>query len=91
MSVHAWQALLLQSLQLSAVPWILALFLLGYAVGRAGLLSNIRSHRLLLKGGACLGLALGLPANIGLGIGGPLAGWGPSADGEPRWVSSGKR
>jgi uncharacterized protein len=85
--VHAWQALLLQRLQLTAVPLLLALFLLGYAAGRAGVLDDLGGHRKLLRRGAWIGLGLGLPANIGLGFGGPLAGWGPPPHDEPLWVT----
>jgi uncharacterized protein len=86
-AVHAWQALLLQRLQLTAVPLLLALFLLGYAVGRAGVLDDLGAHRKLLRRGAWIGIGWGLPANIGLGFGGPLAGWGPPPQDEPLWVT----
>lgn len=85
--VHLWQALLLQSLQLSALPWILSLFLLGYATARAGVLSDLNAHRTALRAGALIGLGIGLPANIGVGLGGPLAGWGPTPAGEPLWIT----
>ncbi len=86
-SVHVWQAFILQGIQLGALPWILALFLLGYAVGRAGILGDLRAHRTLLRRGAWIGLAVGLPANIGTGLTGPLAGWGPVPETEPPWVT----
>jgi uncharacterized protein len=78
---------LLQRLQLTAVPLLLALFLLGYAVGRAGVLDDLSAHRTALRRGAWIGIGLGLPANIGLGFGGPLAGWGPPPQDEPLWVT----
>ena len=87
MPVHVWQSLLLQRLQLSALPWILSLFLLGYAIARAGVLSNLNAHRTALRAGAVIGLGIGLPADIGVGLGGPLAGWGPTPAGEPVWIT----
>ncbi len=85
--VHIWQALLLQSQQLSALPWILSLFLLGYAVARAGVLRDLNAHRTALRAGALIGLGIGLPANIGIGFGGPLSGWGPTPADEPLWIT----
>ncbi|HET7160053.1 MAG TPA: DUF418 domain-containing protein, partial [Burkholderiales bacterium] len=85
--IHIWQALLLQSMQLPALPWILSLFLLGYAVARAGVLYDLEAHRRVLRAGALIGLGIGLPANIGVGLGGPLAGWGPTPADEPLWIT----
>jgi uncharacterized protein len=86
-AAHASEALLLQRLQLSALPWVLALFLFGFAIARAGILNDLRAHRALLKRGAWIGLAVGLPANFALGFGGPLAGWGPVSAAEPAWLT----
>lgn len=80
LSAHASQAWLLQTAQLLALPWILALFLFGYAVGRAGLVHRLAERRVLLRRGAWIGLAIGLPANIGLGFFGALAGFGGRRD-----------
>lgn len=85
--IHVWQALLLQSMQLPALPWILSLFLLGYAVARAGMLYDLNAHRTKLRAGALIGLGIGLPANLGIGFGGPLSGWGPTPPDEPLWLS----
>jgi uncharacterized protein len=76
LSAHANQALFLQTAQLLALPWILALFLFGYAVARAGFLNRLGERRALLRRGAWIGLALGIPANIGVGFFGALAGFG---------------
>jgi uncharacterized protein len=84
-SVHVSHALVLQAGQLWVLPWILALFLFGFAVGRTGLLKDFANARLLLQRGALIGLALGVPANIGLGYGGPLSGYG--APSEPMWLT----
>ncbi|MGZ5146574.1 MAG: DUF418 domain-containing protein [Burkholderiales bacterium] len=86
-AVHAWQALLLQTSQLYALPWVLALFLFGFAIARAGILNDLGKHRAQLRRGAFIGLVLGLPANIGLGLIGPLAAFGTPPLGEPIWVT----
>jgi uncharacterized protein len=86
-AAHAWQALLLQIAQLFALPWILALFVCGFAIARAGILKDPGKHRELLRRGALFGLALGLPANIGLGLIGPLAGFGAPPQTEPIWIT----
>ena len=87
-TAHVSQAQLLQALQLSALPWILALFLFGFAVARAGLLANLDGHREALARGAAVGLGLGLPLNFALGFDGPLSGWGSPAPGEPAWITA---
>lgn len=94
LAAHAGQALLLQTAQLLALPWILALFLFGYALARAGLLSSLGERRTLLRRGAWIGLAVGLPANIGVGFFGALAGFGarPELDSPllTRWADFGQ-
>jgi uncharacterized protein len=79
-SVHAAQALTLQGYQASALPWILALFLLGYAVGRTGILDELAAYRPLLRRGAFIGIVLGLLANIAVGYGGPLGAFAGTVD-----------
>lgn len=86
-AAHVSQALFLQPLQLFVLPWVLALFLFGFAVTRAGIVSAPSAHRTLLERGAWLGLAVGLPANFALGFSGPLPGWGPIAADEPAWLT----
>jgi uncharacterized protein len=86
-AAHAWQALLLQSAQLFALPWVLSLFVFGFAIARAGILGDLGKHRALLRRGALFGLILGLPANIGLGLIGPLAAFGAPPQSEPMWVT----
>jgi uncharacterized protein len=76
LSAHASQAIFLQSGQLLALPWILALFLFGYSIARAGLVNGLGERRPLLRAGAWIGLGVGLPANIGVGFVGALAGFG---------------
>jgi uncharacterized protein len=84
-SVHASHAVLLQGSQIYTLPWILALFLVGFAIGQTGIARDVGAWRPLLRRGAFLGLAIGLPANLGLGYGGPLSGYG--SFGEPLWVT----
>jgi uncharacterized protein len=79
-SVHAWQALTLQAYQFSALPWILALFVLGYALGRTGVLDDLPAHRALWRRGACIGLIAGLPANVAVGYGGALGNFAGAAE-----------
>ena len=71
---HAAQAGIMQVGQLIMLPWVLALFLLGVAVVRAGVVDDLAGHRRLLRRAALVGLAVGLPANLLLGRLGPL--WG---------------
>jgi len=79
-AVHASQALTLQGYQFSALPWILALFLIGYAAGRTGVLDDIAAYRPMLRRGAIIGLSVGLPANIAVGFGGPLGAYAGTVD-----------
>ena len=87
LAAQAWQALLVQFSQVPAVPWALAMFLFGYALARAGLLSDLRGHRELIKVGAFVGLTLGLIASFGVGLIGPLAAFGAAPATEALWVT----
>ena len=71
---NAAQSLILQGGQLVMLPWILGLFLLGFAVARAGVVADVAAHRPLLRRVAAVGLGVGLPLNLLLGPVGPL--WG---------------
>ena len=73
-AVHAAQAGIMQVGQLVMLPWVLALFLIGMAVVRAGVLDDLTGHRRLLRRAALVGLGVGLPINLLLGQLGPL--WG---------------
>lgn len=80
---HAWEALVLQVVTLLLLPWILALFLMGYAVGRSGVVQDLSGHRRQLRTAMSAGLAIGLPLNIPTGMLGPLstgAGVQPGGD-----------
>ncbi len=69
---RSFEALVLQAGQLTAVPWLLALFLLGFAAARAGVATDPAAHRPLLRRLAVLGLGIGLPTNLVLGVIGPV-------------------
>jgi uncharacterized protein len=79
-TVHAMQALTLQGYQFSALPWILALFLIGYAAGRTSVLGDLSGYRPLLRRLAIVGIVAGLPANIAVGMGGPLGAYSGAVD-----------
>jgi uncharacterized protein len=84
---NAWEALLVQTGTLPLVPWLLGMFLLGFAAGRAGLVADLRRHAQLLRRGALVGLTIGLVANLPLGFAGPLgAGAGASDTGFVDWA-----
>lgn len=87
LTAHAWQAFWLQIAQLTALPWVLAMFLFGYAAARAGVVENFAAHRTLLRRGAFFGFVLGLPANIGLGLIGPIAAFSAAPPTEPFWMT----
>jgi uncharacterized protein len=87
LAAHAAQAFFLQTGQLLALPWILALFLFGYAVARAGIATRITAHRTLLRRGAWIGLGIGLPANLGVGFFGALAGFGSRSAVDAQWLT----
>lgn len=70
--VNAWQSLFIQAGQLFVIPWILALFLFGFAVTRLGIPRNLEEHRTTLRRAAAAGLGLGLPLNAVLGLVDPL-------------------
>jgi uncharacterized protein len=72
-TAHIWEAALIQGGQLLTVPWILALVVFGFAVGRAGVVADLRAHRRGLRLAAGAGLGLGLPASLAVGALGPMA------------------
>jgi uncharacterized protein len=71
-AANAWQSLLVQGSQLLLIPWVLGAFLLGLAVTRAGVLRDLVGHRPLLRRIALVGLGVGLPLNLAVGVAGPL-------------------
>jgi uncharacterized protein len=83
--VNATLSLFIQSGQLFLLPWFLALFLFGFAVGRSGFVHDLRAHEPLLGRVAIIGLTIGLPLNLVMGVLGPL---GAGAATMPGWVQS---
>jgi uncharacterized protein len=77
---NAWQAAVVQSSQLLVLPWVLALFLVGYLVGRAGWVGDLAARRPSLRRAAAVGLLVGLPLNLPLAASGPLGTDGPAAE-----------
>jgi uncharacterized protein len=70
---NAWQAAIIQTGQLLTLPWILGLFLLGFAVARTLRIDRLRAHRRELRVAAFVGLGLGLPANLAIAPLGAMA------------------
>lgn len=81
--LNAFLSLVIQSGQLFLLPWFLALFLFGFALGRSGLVHDLRGRRPLLRRAAVLGLTIGLPINLAMGFLGPL---GTGTATTPAWV-----
>jgi len=87
LGARAFEALLIQSGTLLTVPWLLGLFLLGFAATRSGVATDLAGHRPLLRRLAIGGLAVGLPTNLVLGMVGTVgAATGTTADLELTWV-----
>lgn len=72
LAARAVEAALVQVNQLAGVPWILALFLIGVAIGRSGVVETLSQHRRLLGRVAMIAVPVGLVANLPRGVGGPL-------------------
>jgi uncharacterized protein len=84
LAARAIEALVVQTGQALALPWLLGLFLLGMAATRSGLVADLEGHRPLLRRLAVVGLGVGLPLNLPLGLAGPLGlatGTGDAAPG----------
>ena len=71
---NAVQSAVLQVGQIVMLPWILGLFLLGFAATRSGMVTDLAANRPMLRRLATVGLGVGLPVNLLLGPVGPL--WG---------------
>lgn len=65
---NAWESLLVQSQTIALLPWIVALFLAGFAVGRSGVLGDLGAHRRHLRTAMVVGFAVGLPLNVPSGL-----------------------
>jgi uncharacterized protein len=75
---NAWQALLVQGGQLFLLPYVLGMFLIGFAVGRAGWVADLAGHRDQFRRVAIVGILVGLPLNVGPALLGPLGIDGPA-------------
>lgn len=60
---NGWQSVFIQIGQLLGLPFLLGLFLLGFAIARAGIATHLVEHRPLLRRAAFVGLGVGLPLN----------------------------
>jgi uncharacterized protein len=70
-AAQAFEALVVQAGQLMFVPWVLAMFLVGWAIARAGVVTDLAGHRARLRRATVIGLGLGLPLNLPAGLAGP--------------------
>jgi uncharacterized protein len=75
---NAWQSLVVQGGQLFLLPYVLGMFLIGFAVGRAGWVADLAGHRPQLRRVALVGIVAGLPLNVGPALLGPLGIDGPA-------------
>jgi uncharacterized protein len=80
LSARAFESAIIQFGQLILLPWFLALFLLGFALSRAGVVTALADHRPLLRRTALIGLGLGLPLNLPLGFLGTMGAAAGSAE-----------
>jgi uncharacterized protein len=87
LAARSFEALVIQTGQLVSIPWILALFLLGFATARAGVATDLAGSGPLLRRVAVLGLGVGLPANLVLGVLGPVGtATGTTGEATATWV-----
>jgi uncharacterized protein len=83
---NAWEALFVQSSSLVVLPWVVALFLLGLAMGRSGMVRDLPGHRDRIRRAVRVALPLGLLLNLPTGFLGPLAmgsGMQPGSGADP--------
>ncbi len=69
---RAAEAAVVQLNQLLSVPWILALFLLGMAIGRSGVIESLPRHTGLIGRVAAVAVPVGLVVTLPQGWTGPL-------------------
>lgn len=65
---NGWQSVFVQTGQLMGLPLLLGLFLLGFAIARAGIATHLVEHKPLLRRAAVIGLGVGLPLNAMLAM-----------------------
>ena len=87
LGARSFEAAVVQGGALLTLPWVLALFLIGFAATRAGVATAPGEHRVLLRRLAVVGLGVGLPVNLVLGRVGTLgAAMGTVGELEDAWV-----
>ncbi|MBA2318690.1 MAG: DUF418 domain-containing protein [Euzebyales bacterium] len=93
-AANAWLALFTQVFSLVIIPWVVALFLIGFAVARAGWIRDLAAHRGRLRTAMVAGLGLGLPLNLATGRLGPMSQGavmsGGDVDGVVIWSTAGQ-
>lgn len=77
---NAWQSLFVQGASLFILPWVLGLFLLGFAAGKAGWVQDLAARRATLERLALIGITVGLPLNLPQAAAGALGFDGPMAE-----------
>jgi uncharacterized protein len=79
---RAWEVLIVQGGSMFVLPMVLALFLIGLAIGRSGLVTDLAGHRPALRRASLVGLVGGLALNVPVGLAGTLGGAavGPDTD-----------
>ncbi|MFO7778881.1 MAG: DUF418 domain-containing protein [Nitriliruptoraceae bacterium] len=88
LTARSFEALVIQTGQLTSLPWLLALFLLGFATARSGVATDPGAARGLLRRLALVGLGVGLPANLVLGVLGPVGtATGTTGEGTSAWIA----
>jgi len=70
--VQAIEAAIVQTGQLFVIPWVLGLFLFGFAIGRTGFVADMASYRPQLRRAALIGLGVGLPLTFAQGAVDPI-------------------
>ena len=69
---NALEALIVQAGQVFVIPWVLALFLFGFAIGRTGIVGDLPRFRPQLRRAALIGLGAGLPLSAAQGFVDPI-------------------
>lgn len=86
LGARAIEAGLIQSSQLLLLPWFLALFLVGFALQRQGVVTDLAGHRPLLRRVAFVGIVVGLPLNLPGAFVGTLGAAAAGGSAEAGWI-----
>lgn len=70
---RAWEALFVQAGTLLALPRVFAMFLLGFALGRLGIVTSLDAWLPRLRTAAVVGVSVGLVLNLPAGFAGPVS------------------